>query len=261
MIDSLGDRMKKYEKDFRTKLPDNFPVVMRIDGKAFHTWTQGCKKPFDEGLIDAMNACAIELCKEIQGAQVAFVQSDEISIFIHSYKRFDSQAWFGNQVQKMCSVAAATASTAMSERSTDLFGAYKRALFDCRVFIVPEADLVNYFLWRQQDWTRNSIQMLARSYYSDKQLHGKKRADMQDMIHAKGNNWNNLATYLKRGRCIVKETYQLSSGEIDPHRDSAYEGYGPDSNVTRSRWVVDDEIPIFSKDRDYIGQHLEKEEG
>jgi len=163
MTDSLGDRMKGYEKDFRTKLPDRFPVIMRVDGRAFHTWTRGCEKPFDETLIGAMNDCAISLCKEIQGAQVAYVQSDEISILIHGYKRFNSETWFGNQVQKMCSVAAGITSVAMSFESMKMFGRYKVAHFDARVFIVPESDVVNYFLWRQNDWTRNSVQMLARS--------------------------------------------------------------------------------------------------
>lgn len=253
MHDSLGDRMKQYEKDFRTKLPDRFPVVIRLDGKAFHTFTKGCEKPFDEKLINAMNQCALVLCKEIQGAQVAYVQSDEISIFIHSYKRFDSQAWFGNQVQKMVSVGAGKASTRMSFESSNLFGKYKEALFDARVFIVPETDLVNYFLWRQQDWTRNSVQMLARSYYSHKQCDNKKNPQLQDMIHAKGDNWNDLPTHLKRGRCIVKEEYKADT--------PMHFGDGVPQKGTRTRWAVDNEIPIFSQDRDYIGKFLEKEEG
>lgn len=251
-MSNLSDRMKSYEKDFRTKLPDRFPVIMRLDGRTFGTFTRGCKKPFDDTLIHAMNECATILCTEIQGAQIAYVASDEISIFIHNYKRFDSQAWFGNQVQKMCSVAASIASVAMSFESMKIFGAYKLAHFDARVFIVPETDVVNYFLFRQQDWTRNSVQMLARSYYSQNQCHGQNNSALQDMIHDKGDNWNDLATHLKRGRCIVKESYE------SPNTDGWY-GL-PNDVAMRSRWVVDNKIPIFSQDRDYIDKYLELEE-
>ena len=105
--DSLGDRMKNYERDSSSKLTDRLPVIMRLDGKAFHTYTRSCDKPFDNKLIDAMNQTAISLCKEIQGAQIAYVQSDEVSILIHGYKKHNSSPWFDNKVQKMVSVGAA----------------------------------------------------------------------------------------------------------------------------------------------------------
>lgn len=119
---ALGDRMKAYEKDYRSRISRTLPVILRLDGKAFHTYTRGCKKPFDMDLIGAMNQAAIALCEQIQGAQLAFVQSDEISILTHGYKRFTSSPWFNNYIQKMVSVSASIASTTLTIESQKVFG-------------------------------------------------------------------------------------------------------------------------------------------
>lgn len=236
--DSLGDRMKGYEIAARTALPRRMPVIMRVDGKSFHTYTRGLARPFDARLTDAMDQVAIALCSEIQGAQLAYVQSDEISILIHGYKRFASASWFDNEVQKMTSVAGSIAGATMTAASPTIFdGATRPAYFDARVAIYPETEVCNYFIWRQQDAVRNSIQMSAQALYSQRQLHGKPCSELQDMIHAKGQNWNDLPTRQKRGRCIVREVYQI--GE-----------------TTRSRWTVDNEIPTFTADREYIDRLL-----
>jgi tRNA(His) 5'-end guanylyltransferase len=241
---ALGSRMKEYENDFRTRLPRRQTTILRVDGKAFHTYTKTCDEPFDLKLIDGMNECAIELCKEVQGAQMAYVQSDEISILIHYHKRFDSQAWFDRGIQKIVSVAASIVAATMTEQSVAIFGEIRKAAFDARVFILPDAEVANYFIWRQKDWTRNSVQMLARSHYSHKQLENANISELQEMIFLKGENWNDLPTHLKRGRCVVKEACMSES------RD-----------VTRARWVVDNEIPIFVQDRDYVERYLVLEEG
>jgi len=238
---SLGDRMKIYEGAFRQSLPIRMPVILRIDGKAFHTYTASCERPFDERLISAMDNVGIALCEQIQGAQIAYVQSDEISVLVHNYKRFSSTPWFENQIQKMVSVSASIAAGYMTALSPTIFGETKIAAFDARAFVLPESEVCNYFLWRQQDATRNSVQMVARSLYSHSQLDGKNSAELQEMIFLKtGKNWGNYPTYQKRGRCIVKETYLVA-----------------DSVAPRSKWGVDDEIPLFSEDRGYINQHLE----
>jgi len=236
---ALGHRMKSYEKDYRSRISRTLPVILRLDGKAFHTYTRGCKKPFDMDLIGAMNQAAIALCEQIQGAQLAFVQSDEISIFVHGYKRFTSSPWFDNSIQKMVSVSAGIASTTLTIEEI------RPAYFDSRAFGLPEWDVCNYFLWRQQDWTRNSVQMLARSMYSDKECFKKNNAALQEMCFQKGKNWNDLPTALKRGRCVVKESYEVTT----PTGEASQ----------RSRWVVDSEIPIFSENRDYIEKYLERE--
>lgn len=230
--DSLGDRMKRHEQACRMVLPHRMPVIMRVDGRAFHTYTRGCKRPFDERLMLAMDAVALALVDDIQGAQLAYVQSDEISILIHNYKRHASQAWFDNQVQKMTSVAASIAGATMTARSVDVFDEMRPATFDARVFVLPEAEVCNYFIWRQQDAVRNSIQMLARSLYSHRECDRKNGAQLQEMCWQKGQNWNDLPAHHKRGRCVVR-------------------GEGP-----LAGWTVDREPPTFSERRDYIERHL-----
>jgi tRNA(His) guanylyltransferase len=239
--DALGDRMKSgYEAASRSMLPWRMPLIIRVDGKAFHSWTRGLE-PFCHDFADAMNGAAIALCKEISGAQLAYIQSDEISVLVHGYKRLKSEPWFQNDIQKIVSVSASIAAGCLSIASADLFGEPKRAAFDSRAFVLPEAEVVNAFLWRQQDATRNSIQSLARTKFSATQCFGKSCSELQEMLHKAGTNWNDLPTSFKRGRCVVKETYQV--GE-----------------QTRSRWVVDSEIPVFSQDREYIGRLLAVEE-
>lgn len=245
--DSLGDRMKGYEVAARTWLPRRMPVIIRCDGKAFHTYTRGCARPFDATLGDVMLKTAMTLLNDIQGAQLAYTQSDEISVLVHGYKKFDSESWFDNQVQKMCSVAAGVASatfTALSFQIGKNQGEIRPAVFDARAFIVPEADVCNYFLWRQQDATRNSVQMLARSLYSHKECDGKNGNELQEMCFQKGKNWNDLEARWRRGACVYR-------GQTEPH---------PTMGHTKERVIVDLNIPIFSQDRDYINRHLALEQ-
>lgn len=242
MIKELNDRMKGYEMEAR--LPINIPLILRIDGRAFHTFTRGMKRPFDEWFIDMMNTIGMSLCDDIQNCRMAYLQSDEISFLI--YNRIESSAWFDNSIQKMCSVAASRASSVgtnwLHENMPHKTGVIS---FDARVNIYPEKDVVNYFVWRQSDWTRNSIQMVAYSHYSQKQLHGKNNAAMHDMIVQKGDNWNWYPTHLKRGRCIVKIRVKET---IDNEHFSG--------EVERSKWIIDNDIPIFTKDRAYVFDKL-----
>lgn len=233
MKDSLGDRMKVYENAFRFHLPIRMPLIIRVDGKAFHSYTKGLQKPWDESLLKVMDAVAKHLCKEVQGAQLAYVQSDEISILVHNYKRLSSSSWFDNNLQKISSVSAGIASAYFTYYSDHVgnSGVLRPAIFDARAFVLPEQEVCNYFIWRQQDATRNSIQMLGRSYFSHKQLDKKSCTAIQDMLMVEHNvNWNDLSSYYKRGRCIVKD----------------------------QGWKVDRDIPIFSQDRYYLEQHLER---
>lgn len=233
--DSLGDRMKGYERIFRSRLVPRTPVLLRLDGVAFHTFCRDLVRPFDNGLIDVLDRATVDLCERIGGAQLAYVQSDEISVLIHSYKRLDSQAWFNNDVQKITTVTAAMVSSFVSQ-------VYQRpAYFDCRAWVLPEAEVANYFIWRQQDASRNSLSMLARSLYTHDECDGKSGPQLQEMCWAKGQNWNNLPTRLRRGRCVVRRSQEQNG-------------------VTRSQWVVDDDIPIFTADRNYIERHLVVEE-
>jgi tRNA(His) guanylyltransferase len=261
--DNLGDRMKSYEDAYRASLPIRLPVILRIDGKAFHTYTKGCKRPVDQGLVDVMNNTAIELCKKLQGSQIAYVQSDEISILLVNYSTLDTQAWFDNNLQKMVSVSASIAGAVFTSQSSTIWGhddyqnacgctqsfpILKPAFFDARAFVMPKEDVCNYFLWRQQDATRNSIQMLARTLYSHKELINKDNSELQDLCWKKGTNWNDCPISQKRGRCIVK-TKTMKQGK-NPKT-------GLPMLAERTEWVVDNKIPIFSQDRDYINRYVQ----
>lgn len=237
--DSLGDRMKAYETIPRARLVPKMPVLLRLDGKAFHTLTRGMEKPADPFFQTAMWETAKALCTEIQGCQIAYVQSDEITLLLVDYQTIKTQGWFDYEVQKMCSIAGSLASVAF----TQALG--KRGLFDCRAWNLPAAEVVNCFIWRQQDATRNSISGLAQAHFSHKELHGKSTSVMQEMLHGKGINWNDCPIPQKRGVCVVKESYDMS---------------GPDGEgVQRTRWVLDSEIPIFTQDRAYLQRFVDVE--
>ncbi len=200
--DSIGDRMKaNYEDRYRFSLTRRTPVIMRLDGRAFHTLTRGLEKPFDDSFSNAMNATARFLCSEIQGAKCAYVQSDEISILITDFDTLTTDAWFDYNVQKMTSISAALASVHFT---VCWLNDGKHAIFDSRVFNIPKEEVCNYFIWRQLDWLRNSVQMLAQAHFSHKQLHGKNQSAMHDMLHDKGVNWADLPERWKNGTFIVK---------------------------------------------------------
>lgn len=197
--DTLGDRMKAYEDCYRIKLPRRSNVIIRIDGKAFHTYTRNLARPFDAGLASDMDYTAASLLNEIQGAKLAYVQSDEINILVTDYDTLETSAWFDNNLQKMASVAASAATAHFNEariRSVIAEDGYEglkdlvMAQFDARVFVIPEiAEVANLFLWRCQDAKRNSIQMFARSVFSQKDLHCKNCDQILSMLDFAGNSY------------------------------------------------------------------------
>jgi tRNA(His) 5'-end guanylyltransferase len=232
--DSLGDRMKSlYENRTRFQLSGRNYTLIRIDGKAFHTYTKGLVRPFDQQLIFDMDETACFLCKNIQGAKFAFVQSDEISILLTDFDSLTSQAWFDGNVQKMVSISASLATAKFNELRPG-----KLAMFDSRVFqISDKVEVENYFIWRQQDCTRNSISSVAQSLYSPKQLHGKTTNDMQELIFQKGINWNDYDVKLKRGRMIIKQSFERN-GAIR----SSWGSIGAEI-FTQERWFISKFIP------------------
>ena len=197
--DFLGDRMKEfYEDRNRIKLMRRTPVILRLDGRAFHTLTRHMEKPFDRNFIRNMQATAEHVFQNIQGAKACYTQSDEISVLICDYDTIDTNAWFDYNVQKMVSISASLASVCMSVRIG------KAVEFDARCFNIPREEVLNYFRWRYNDWTRNSVQMLSRAHFSHKELNCKGRADMHEMLHAKGINWADLDPVCKNGTIILK---------------------------------------------------------
>jgi tRNA(His) 5'-end guanylyltransferase len=254
---TLGDRMKNnYENISRYYLTRRMPVIARLDGRAFHTFTRGFKKPFDDILVKTMQETMKHLCENIQGCVLGYTQSDEISLVLVDYAELTTDAWFGNNLQKMCSVSASMATMAFNkffynnmpadeENSGTYYKALEKgAMFDSRVFTIPKEEVCNYMLWRQQDATRNSIQSVGQANFSQKELYGKSCNNIQDMLMTqKGINWNDYATTLKRGSCCIKEITTVKRVDI----------LGKEVDIqTRSEWVIDNEIPIFSQDRNYI---------
>lgn len=136
---SLGDRMKKYEGIPRIHLTPRMPLIFRLDGKAFHTYTRGFDKPVDEKIINAMTQAADKLSREIQGFKIAYIQSDEISVLVNDYENFETQAWFDKNLQKMVSVSASIC-TAYFNKYMWSVGVDRTALFDSRAFVVPREE-------------------------------------------------------------------------------------------------------------------------
>jgi tRNA(His) 5'-end guanylyltransferase len=257
--DSLGDRMKTYEAVPKNYLTRRTPVIIRLDGCHAHSFTRGLRKPFDDVFIPSMQETMKYLCENIQGCVLGYTQSDEITLVLCDYKKLDTAAWFDNQVQKIVSVSASMATFAFNkwfefyvngivsadisdiddeltdEERTD-FDKYKSVLvkrtdqgltFDSRCFNVPKEEVCNCLIWRQQDATRNSIEGLAQSMFSQKELQGVNCKALQDkMFTERDVNWNDLPTRLKRGSCCVKNN--------------------------NGKWFIDTEIPVFTQDREYI---------
>ena len=225
---NISERFKNYEQASKYYLPNRLPVIIRLDGKSFSNLTKNLEKPFDSNFVDVMQNVAIYCCENIQNSKIAFVASDEISILMNSYSSHETQAWVNNSLSKILSISAAFASSKFTELSGKIFRQIKACQFDSRAFVLPLNDVNNYFLYRQQDITRNSISMLARSLYSDKECFGKNKNDLQEMTFAKGKNWNDLPSHLKRGACAVYS----------------------------EKWKINKEIPIFSEDVTFIEQFL-----
>jgi tRNA(His) 5'-end guanylyltransferase len=281
MKDELGDRMKDfYEDRTRFKLARRTNTIIRIDGKAFHTYTKGLERPFDLGLMEDMNKTTEYLCQNIQGAKFGYVQSDEISILITDYDDISTHAWFDGNLQKMSSIAASLATAKFNQLRMaracfddvikedapiykDDIEDFKLAMFDARVFQIPyHEEVFNYFIWRQQDASRNSISSVAQANFSTKELNGKKTSDMQDMLMLeKGINWNDFSPREKRGSLIRKVERHFVRKDIEPIDDGKTYVIDKGNIYTRNVWEADPETPIFSKDKDYLKQlmpNLEK---
>lgn len=269
MKDQLGDRMKDfYEDRTRYKLTRRTNTIIRVDGKAFHQYTKGLQRPFDQGLIEDMNKTTEYLCQNIQGAKFGYVQSDEISLLLTDYDDITTHAWFDGNLQKMASIAASLTTAKFNQLrmaracvngysdgslNHEDIGEFKLAMFDARVFQIPyQEEVINYFHWRQQDATRNSISSVAQSLYSHKELNGKKTDEMQEMIFQKGINWNDYSPREKRGALIRKVEKKFMRKKSIPEFTEKTEVI-PESNIyTRNVWEADPETPIFSQDRDYL---------
>jgi len=247
--DQLGERMKSYYEDrTRVFIPRRSYTIIRLDGKAFHTYTRGFERPYDLRLMRVMDNTAIALCENIQNVKYAYVQSDEISLLLTDFEDIKTDAWFGGNIQKMSSVSASIATAhfnnGMYLDEEILAPMSKVAYFDSRVFSIPDRmEVFNYFTWRQQDATRNSIQMGAQKLYKQKQLDGKNTSDLQELMWQKGVNWNDYPAGFKRGRMIIKDKFEVTA---------LNKKSGAMETTTRSRWISA-EPPIFTQDAYFLG--------
>lgn len=268
MFDALGDRMKGfYENRYRIYLTRRMPVIIRIDGNAFHTFTRGLNRPFDSDFMDIMQRTCDSLCKSIQGCVGGYVQSDEISLLLVDYNTITTDAWFDYNLQKVTSLAAARATMtfnglvrkfvanldemetltqdddeeiALTKKINLWENKIDRAMFDARAFNIPKEEVCNYFIWRQKDATRNSIQSAGQAVFSHKELDHKSQSDIQEMLFQKGINWNDYSTCEKRGAFVRRdvETTEREDGSV----------------VVSNPWYIDLDMPILTEDRNYIDE-------
>ena len=247
-MNSLGSRMKEYESITDNKLMSNMPIIIRLDGRAFHTFTKGLKKPFDDTLNNIMTSTMKYLCENISNCIFGYTQSDEITLVV--YKK-SSETWFDNRIQKIASVVASMATLKFCKEIEehikscfDGFGwnieeselwakKHYSATFDARVFNIPEDEIINNIIWRQQDASKNSVSSLAQSQFNHKQLLHKNTSEMQDMLMIeKGINWNDLPIKYKRGVCCKRD---------------------------RLKWVLDYNMPILTENRGYLQEYIRKQ--
>ena len=276
--DDLGTRMKTYyEQVPKFKLYRRTPVAIRLDGKAFHTFTRGFQKPFDEVLGNAMARTMEYLCKNIQGCMFGYTQSDEITLILIDYQTFETDAWFDYEIQKMCSISASMATMAFNKYFKEEINDYcfnlprkdtgdlyqsdyqqltiyekaieKGAMFDARCFNIPKEEVCNLVYWRQLDATRNSIQMAGQANFSHAELQNKTCNMIQDMLHEqKGINWNDYPTRWKRGVACRKILGEPVAKDIIVKGEVIGKSYQKTWN-----WEIDWDMPILKgEDRSYV---------
>lgn len=206
--DDLGSRMKRYEIVSSPHLTPRTPVIVRVDGRAFHTWTRGAAKPFDRRLMDSMTVAMMTVADDIQGCVFAYTQSDEASFLLNDFATIETQSWFGYDLSKVVSIAASTFTANFN--SVHPASRNGPATFDARAFNIPESDVANYFLWRAKDWWRNSIQMMAQTYFSPKELNGKSCTDLVTMLLVeKGIDWAAQEDRIKYGTFYARPNAQV----------------------------------------------------
>lgn len=248
MVDALGDRMKLYEgAEAGRRATPLLPVLARLDGKNFSSFTRGLRRPYD-GRLSALMVEVTRLLVEETCAAVGYTQSDEITLAFYS-DRFDSQIYFDGRVQKMTSVLAATCSVLFNRRLPAAIPekADLAPVFDCRVWTVPTlTEAANAFLWREQDATKNSVSMAAQAHYGHKALMNKNGAEKQQMLYEKGVNWNDYPASFKRGTYVRRRTIRsrLSVADLESLPPLHNARRNPDAVVERTVCEAVDMPPL-----------------
>ena len=213
MEDNLGDRMKSnYEDRSRYSLTRRTPVIIRVDGRAFHTLTKKMKKPFDLDLIKVMQDATYLTAENIQGCKLAYVQSDEVSFLLTDYEKLVSEAWFDYNLQKITTITASIMSVYFNDCFKERFGILPFSVFDARAFNIPKEEVSNYFLWRARDWHRNSINMYAREFFTNKELQNLNTYTIQCLLAGEGHPWGDISDVEKHATFVYE----------DPHWEEKY---------------------------------------
>jgi tRNA(His) guanylyltransferase len=263
MVDDIGRRMKEqYENRTRYALRRRTYTLIRADGKAFHEYTRDCRRPFDEDLMRAMDETAIYMCRHIEGAQFAFTQSDEISILLTDFATNQTQAWFDGNIQKIASISASLATAKFNQvrresRFPDGGSGEERplALFDARVFTIPDpTEVYNYFVWRQDDASRNSLQMAAQACFRPEALGGKSCDELQEMLFQVGVNWNSYPVGFKRGRFIERRIVKRDVEYV--HKETGERHVQKD--VERAVWGLVEDLPVFTRNPAWLQRRIPK---
>ena len=250
--DDLGDRMKAYEgvETGRLIAPE-LPLVVRLDGRAFSTFTRGMEKPFDARMSDIMRAVTAHLIEQT-GARVGYTQSDEITLILER-ETPESEPIFGGRVFKIVSVLAAMASAKFTMLAVEAWSERVARIipsFDCRAFSVPSRDeAVNALIWREQDAARNAVQMVAQANFTPGQLHGKSAAELVAMLAEIGVSMEAFPVANRFGRYLAKRPVETTlTAEALARIPETHRPQGP---VIRSR-VVDLELAPLAARKDRV---------
>lgn len=247
--DDLGNRMKQYESKEDSILIQGLPIVIRLDGRAFHSFTHGLKRPFDDDFRSLMVETTRKLVEETN-AVVGYTQSDEISLILLP----ETQQYFGGRVNKINSLLGAFASVWFNHFYQENWFKFpnvpgnvlRKAYFDCRCFNVPTLnEAANHMLWREIDATKNSISAAAQAYFSPTQLDKLNSKQKQELLfQEKQINWNDYPTMHKKGvylsRQRVKHKFSLEEIEKLPPMHNARKN--PDMEFERVE-IKELEIP------------------
>ena len=246
----LSERMRQYEDNFDYTLTARLPILMRLDGRGFSRFTKfdHCHKPFDDRLSDAIVASMLAAAGLIEDCVFGFTQSDEITLVLRNDHSLDSMPWFSNRLQKMCSIAASCVTANFNLKYGENRIDYVPALFDCRIFAVPNLEeAANNLIYRQRDCVKNSISTAC--YHELSQKLGKKKATklLQDrnskqrqelLFQETGINWSTYPAKYKNGVACYKEVVEVNGAQ-------------------RSKWKTDDDLPMFAENYEWLLKHLD----
>jgi tRNA(His) 5'-end guanylyltransferase len=235
MVDTLGDYVKGFEKVATgPSIPKGKPMLIRLDGRAFHSFTKGLTKPFDRNLTSLMQATTKYLVHQ-SNALVGYTQSDEISLVCFIPAESEAEYFFGGRVQKITSLLASMATAYFNKGLSDFLPEKKDSLplFDARVWEVDSLrDAFLTLLWRERDAIKNSITMVAQYHFGHSKLQGISGKQKREMLHDIGDPWENYDDCFKRGSYFgrVTEKRLLTAEELE----TIPEKYRPTEPITKS---------------------------